>query len=185
MSSLKWSLDSLRPADRMLLVPLCKEYDALSFLRSKGINALVSKHRAKFEAIKASVGEEWKILIATSTLKHTRRTGYYGDILENTQDTSIVQIFDEEGNDVTSEEEWLKQVVDFDCCDEAGMMLASYEDEYAERWGCCTSSSTRGYRKTTEYKTSFIIGQFHSVYISPPSPVSCSDSFRRSLSLVS
>ena len=74
MSLLKSNLDTLRPADRMMLIPLAKEYSAAS-LACKGINALAHHHRAKLEAIKASVGDEWQVLITTANLNHTRKVG--------------------------------------------------------------------------------------------------------------
>ena len=164
MSSLKWSLENLPPADRMLLIPMAKEYTAAS-LAHTGINAFAHHHRAYVEAIKAAAGKGWKLLIVTAELEHTRKTGYYGNVLSNDKDSLIVQLFDEKGNDITEAEKWLKDVVDFDSVDD-GMMLASDEVSYAKNWGGCTSyTSTSTYYGSTntkkrKYRASFILGQF-------------------------
>ena len=165
MSSLKWSLENLPPADRMLLIPMKRRYTAAS-LAHTGINAFAHHHRAYVEAIKSAAGKGWKLLIVTAELEHTRKTGYYGNVLSNDKDSKIVLLFDEKGNDVTQAEKWLKDVVDFDSADDDGMMLADNEDSYADNWGGCTSyttsSSYYGDRNTKKrkYRASFILGQF-------------------------
>jgi len=162
MSSLKWSLDMLPPADRMMLIPMAKEYTALSLLH-RGFNAFSPKHRARVEAIKAAAGEGWKLLIVTAELKHSEKTNYYGETIDSSSDLTVLQFFNESGNDVTAEEKWLKDVVDFDPVDD-GMMLADPDDGYGANWGGCASSSTSSpdyySRKTTKrtYRASFVLG---------------------------
>ena len=166
ISSLKWSLEMLPPADRMLLIPMAKEYTALSLSNNKGINAFNHYHRSRLEGIKAAAGEGWKVLIVTAELDHTQQVGYYGDVYSNENTSIIVNIFDETGNDVTETEKWLKDVVDFDSGidTDGGMMLADDEDEYDDNWGACTSStSTRNYHssrttKKHKYRASFVLG---------------------------
>ena len=165
MSSLKWSLENLPPADRMLLIPMKRKYTASSLGRA-GINAFAHHHRAYVEAIKAAAGEGWKLVIVTAELVHTRKTGYYGNILSNEKNSTIVFLFDEKGNNVTESEKWLKNVVDFDSAMDDGMMLADNEDSYPDNWGGCTSYTTsRSYygdrnTKKSKYRASFILGQF-------------------------
>ena len=107
-----------------------------------GINAFAHHHRAYVEAIKAAAGEGWKLVIVTAELVHTRKTGYYGNILSNEKNSTIVFLFDEKGNNVTESEKWLKNVVDFDSAMDDGMMLADNEDSYPDNWGGCTSYTT-------------------------------------------
>ena len=120
-----------------------------------GINAFAHHHRAYVEAIKAAAGEGWKLAIVTAT----RKTGYYGNILSNEKNSTIVFLFDEKGNNVTD-------VVDFDSAMDDGMMLADNEDSYPDNWGGCTSYTTsRSYygdrnTKKSKYRASFILGQF-------------------------
>ena len=167
MSNLKWSLDMLPPADRMLLIPLAKVY-ASAFFVKEGITFFPPQHREQIEAIKAAAGEGWKLLIVTAQLKHSQkvRSGYYGegtDVLSNDKESSIIHFFDEAGNDVTTEEKWLKNVVDFDPMEE-GMMLTDEDAGYAHNWGastgCTSSGSYYGETKTTKrtYRSSFILG---------------------------
>ena len=162
ISSLKWSLDMLPPADRMLLIPMAKRYTAAS-LANKGINAFSPKHRARVEAIKAAAGEGWKLLIVTAELKHIRKSGYYGNTISKGKASSLTTLFDEAGNNVTSEEKWLKNVVDFEPMDD-GMMLSDSSNGYGANWGSsvnCTSSSTYYNEETTTkrtYRASFVLG---------------------------
>ena len=110
MSSLKWSLERLPPVDRMMLIPLEKEYTALSLSNNKGINAFTDHHRSYVEAIKAAAtGEGWKLLVVTAELKHVKKTVDDDYILSSSKDpVSIVQFFNEDGHDVTEEEKWLR-----------------------------------------------------------------------------
>jgi len=162
ISSLKWSLEMLPPVDRMLLIPMAKRYTAASLV-NMGVNAFSPKHRARVEAIKAAAGEGWKVLIVTAELKHTRKSGYYGNTISTEKDSSVTTIFDEAGNNVTREEKWLKNVVDFEPMDD-GMILSDNPNGYGANWGSsvsCTSSSTYYQEVTTTkrtYKASFVLG---------------------------
>ena len=166
MSNLKWSLEMLPPADRMLLIPMAKVYASASFVK-EGINYFTTRHREQVEAIKASTGEGWKILIIYAQLKHTQKvtSGYYGGstIQSNDKESSIIHFFDEAGNDVTVKEKWLKNVIDFDAIEE-GMMLTDEDAGYAKNWGvstgCTSSTSYYGDTTTTKktYRSSFILG---------------------------
>lgn len=63
---LKSSLQFLPPADRLLLIPMAKNYTAAS-LAKKGINSLANfDHTPHVEAIKAATGSRWKIRIVTA-----------------------------------------------------------------------------------------------------------------------
>ena len=109
MSSLKWSLERLPPADRMMLIPLAKEYTALSLSNNKGINAFTDHHRSYLEAIKAAAtGEGWKLLVVTAEMKHVEKEDHGYIFQSSSDDLTIVQFFDEEGQDVTEEEKWLR-----------------------------------------------------------------------------
>jgi hypothetical protein len=166
-SPLKRSLRNLPPANRLLLIPMAKEYSAFS-LANKGVNSLANYHRDSFEAIKAATGNGWKIRIVTAELKLSFQTGYYGDIHALGRDSSVLQIFDEEGNDITSEEEWLRAIVDFQSFSDSmdGMVLADADDDYADIWGKCVRRSTtpREYREDATakhlFRASFILGSF-------------------------
>ena len=106
-------MDALPPADRMVLVPFAKDYKESSLMKH-GINVLSNRHRSYVEAIRAAAEQGWKLLLVNAELNHSRKTGYYGNLMSSSSASSIVQIFDEEGNDVTAEEKWLKDAVDFD-----------------------------------------------------------------------
>lgn len=163
MSSIKTALVGLPPADRMLLIPMAKEYTAAS-LAKMGINALECSHRARFEALNAAVSEEWRLLLVTAQLDCTQVTGYYGDITSTECVTSVVQIFDEDGQDITAEEEWIKGVVDFEAAAEeaaGGMMLAGYAEDYCDTWGPSSCVSTSRYKLKRSYRASFILGKSH------------------------
>ena len=95
------------------------------------------------------------------------QTGYYGDLLNESNQTAVEHIFDENGNNVTSQEEyaWIKDAVDFDSADDdnAGMMLTDSDAAYATNWGTCKkTSSTRNYygdrTRKHLYRSSFILG---------------------------
>ena len=173
ISSLKWSLEMLPPADRMLLIPMAMEYTAVSLSNNKGINAFNHYHRSRLEGIKAAAGEGWKILIVTAELNHTQVITYYGDVHSNESTSTIVNIFDELGNDVTETEKWLKDVVDFDPAfdNDGGMMFADDEDDYDDNWGACTSSTSSqayGSSRTTKknkHRASFVLGQLARSFI--------------------
>ena len=125
---LKRSLTDLPPVDRLLLIPLVKEYTEYSL--SKGIDALDYPHRKQYEAIKAATGEGWKIRIITAKLFHMVETSAYGENIPSSSTTSIQKIFDEAGNDITTEEKkWLAATLDFDSAadrmrGEDGMVLS-------------------------------------------------------------
>ncbi|KAL9182066.1 hypothetical protein ACHAXT_012409 [Thalassiosira profunda] len=159
MGSLTWSLNGLPPSDRIVLAPLLKEYKAVDLGRH-GINALSHAHRSRFEAIKVSTSRKgWRALILNAEMTHIHRTSYYAN---DTRETSIVQIFDEEGNDVTAAEERMKEVINLTPFDVGGGMILNFdEEEYQESWGCPFSSSvtTSTYRGTVtdKFVSSFIL----------------------------
>jgi len=156
---LKRSLTDLPPVDRLLLIPLVKEYTEYSL--SKGVDALDYPHRKQYEAIKAATGEGWKIRIITA--KHFRFD------FSSYSHTSIQKIFDEEGNDITTEEKkWLAETLDFDsAADMNGMVLSDPDDGLAEIWGSsvCVHSDSSTYGSEDEggtthiYEATFILGK--------------------------
>ena len=162
---LKRSLTDLPPADRLLLIPLVKEYTEYSL--SKGVDAFDYPHRKQYEAIKAATGEGWKIRIITA--KHYRFDfSAYGVYNNSSSHTSIQKIFDEEGNDITTEEKkWLAETLDFDsAADMDGMVLSDPDDDIAEIWGsgvCVHNDSTYGSEDeggtTHIYEATFILGK--------------------------
>ena len=89
-----------------------------------------------------------------------KETHYYDSSI--TTNSSILQIFDEEGNDVTEAEKWLKDVVDFDSAidgdNDTGMVL-DFENEYGENdwWGECKNTEKRNRTTTEHYRASFIL----------------------------
>ena len=159
-SMLKDTLGDLPPADRLVLIPMAKEYTAFS-LANKGVNTLTNEHRSYYEAIKAAENG-WKIRIVNAELKESFQTVDYGELHKTERDLSVLQIFDEEGNDITAEEEWLRAIMNFESIDDDstdGMVL----DIYANNWGdCIRSKTTRHYGEnaTTKhvYRASFILG---------------------------
>ena len=162
---LKYALGELPPADRLVLIPMAKEYTAFS-LANKGVNTLANEHRSYYEAIKAA-GNGWKIRIVNAELKRSFQTGYYGDIHNIERDLSVLQIFDEEGNDITAEEEWLRAIVNFESFNEDdidGMVLVEDPGMYTNIWGECIRRKTSRHRyredATTKlvYRASFILG---------------------------
>ena len=156
-SLLAGSLGGLSSLDRIIVVPLKDAYKPQS-LANTGINALHRAHRHKAEAMKAA-GKDWKLLIVNAELVQTH--GYYDD----TNKTSVIDIFDESGNDVTSEMSWLENVIDFvDYVHENGrdgMMLAVHNDyEYvvcSACWGECTEKSDCHYSINRKYRATFLV----------------------------
>lgn len=159
-SLLTWSLSGLSPVDRIVVVPLKDQYRPQS-LANAGVNVLSRKHRQKAEAIKAA-GKGWKLLIVNAKTVHTH---HYGGSCSD--DSSIIAIFDESGEDVTSEMSWLKNVVHFDEFveeNDAGMILA-VEDDYNECvctacWGECKSRIGGGEYTDchSTYRATFLVG---------------------------
>lgn len=149
-SHFKASLSRLPPVDRMVVIPLEKEYH-LSILANSGINALSRAHREKAEAIKVA-GEDWKVVIVNAKLVHSCGYGSHGD------DASIIDIFDEGGSLVTSEMSWMKDVVDFDSVEhDGGMLLAMDDDNYCvSNWGVCQAISGHYDSKKT-YRATFLV----------------------------
>lgn len=163
---LKRSLTDLPPVDRLLLIPLLKKYTEYSL--AKGVDALTYPHRKQYEAIKAATGEGWKIRIITAKLMHSIHASYYGHHSYSSPTTSIQKIFDEEGNDITTEEKkWLAKTLDFDSAiDMGGMVLTDPFDDYAEIWGpsvCKHRSNSYDSEDdggtTRVYTASFILGK--------------------------
>ena len=163
-SSLSWALEMLPPSDRIMLIPLEKEYQTADIAR-QGFGVLLTYHRVYVEKLKAAAGPTWKILLLNAEKKSKQRIGYYGDILDIESEESIVQIFDEQGDDCTTSLSWLKDVVNFDDIDLGngeGMLLESEDSDYNDSWGECvrTSSTSRSYREsatmTKWFKSSFI-----------------------------
>ena len=135
------SLKGLPPADRIVVVPLKERYPDHS-LANSGINTLNIEHRQKAEALKAA-RPNWVLLIVKAKLIHT--CGYFDAC---TTVTSVREIYDELGNNVTSEMSWLSRSVDFECVDEDGMMLAAPHDDEAEE---CVSRAHWGEQLETDY----------------------------------
>lgn len=151
-SQFKWALNALPPVDRMVVIPLEKEYDAITLVANSGINALSRAHREKAEAIKVA-GEDWKLVIVNAKLVHTCGYGY----ASHRDNKSIIEIFDEAGSRVTGEMGWLKNVVDFDSVEHDGGMLLALDDEgyCVSNWGDC-KSRTGAYESTQTYRVSDI-----------------------------
>ena len=165
LSSLKWTLNGLPPSDKILLVPLLKEYKAVDLVRY-GINALSHDHRSRVEAIKVSASRKgWRVLILNAEMTRTHRTNYYGNTISSGTAPSIVQIFDEEGNDVTDAEEGMKAIVNLTPFDVGGGMILNFgEEDCEESWGCPFSSSVTSsdYNRSTitdKFVSSFILGE--------------------------
>eukprot|EP00984_Skeletonema_dohrnii_P028925 scaffold19148_cov67-Skeletonema_dohrnii-CCMP3373.AAC.1 len=152
LSTLKWSLSGLPPVDRIIVYPLEKEYRVHDLLNT-GINGLSRVHRKKAEALKAA-GRDWELLIVTAKLVHTHH--YRGGCSDN---SSIIDIFDEAGICVSNEMKWLKDAVDFESFANEGMMLGvDNEYECISNWGTCTSC-TGGYYEDTKktYMATFLV----------------------------
>eukprot|EP00986_Skeletonema_menzelii_P006158 scaffold2330_cov136-Skeletonema_menzelii.AAC.9 len=144
------SLNGLSPAERMVLIPLEKEYDGLSLVTS-GIKALSRSHRQKAEALKAA-GAEWELLIINAKLIHN--CGYD----DHSNMTSIIEVFDESGSCVTREMNWLTKTIDFTSIEhDEGMLLAFDNDfECVSNWGACKSRSG-GYEPQKTYRSTFLV----------------------------
>lgn len=119
-------MNSLPPDERMVLIPLEKEYDGISLVK-----ALSREHRHEGEAMKAA-GAEWEFLIVNAKL--VRSCSSYGS--ENNV-PSILEVFDDCGNRVTSDISWLKKSVDFHSIEHAEGMLLAFGDDYecVSNWG--------------------------------------------------
>jgi len=152
ISPLTCSLVGLPPADRIVVIPLEKEYRIHS-LANSGINALSRAHRQKAEALKAA-GTDWELRIVNAKLEHT--CGYWDDCDNN---FSVIEIHDEFGKCVTEEMSWLTKAVDFDCVAHDGMMLAAHDeddDECVSNWGACKSESRSCYDSAI-YEATFLV----------------------------
>jgi hypothetical protein len=99
---------------------------------------------------------------------HSIHASYYGHHSYSSPTTSIQKIFDEEGNDITTEEKkWLAKTLDFDSAiDMGGMVLTDPFDDYAEIWGpsvCKHRSNSYDSEDdggtTRVYTASFILGK--------------------------
>ncbi len=145
------SLNSLPPDDRMVLIPLEKDYDGLSLVNA-GIKALSREHRQKAEALKAA-GAEWEFLIVNAKLVHS--CSGYGD---DSSVTSIMEVFDERGNRVTSEMSWLKRTIDFGSIEHDEGMLLAFDDDYecVSNWGVCKAKSGY-YNHRQTYRSTFLV----------------------------
>lgn len=82
MFPLEWSLLLLHPADRIVLVPLGRRYDAI-FLTKYALDALKGKNRHDAEAlIRAGTvagTPHWKVMVVQATTVDTlTSSGYYG-----------------------------------------------------------------------------------------------------------
>jgi len=152
ISPLACSLGGLPPADRIVVIPLEKEYRIHS-LANSGINALSRAHRQKAEALKAA-GTDWELRIVNAKLEHT--CGYFEDCNKN---SSVIEIYDEFGKCVTEEMSWLTKAVDFDCVAHDGMMLAAHDeddDECVSNWGACKSERRSCYDSDI-YEATFLV----------------------------
>eukprot|EP00984_Skeletonema_dohrnii_P014960 scaffold6403_cov128-Skeletonema_dohrnii-CCMP3373.AAC.11 len=152
-SHLLRSLNGLSPVDRMVVIPLEKQYRIHSLVNS-GINALSNKHRRKAEALKAA-GTDWELRIVNAKLEHT--CSYYNCRSR----ASVIEIYDELGKCVTSEMSWLKKVVDFDNVDHNGMMLALDDENRSScvsNWGACKSERRTYYDDSKKiYRATFLV----------------------------
>eukprot|EP00984_Skeletonema_dohrnii_P014959 scaffold6403_cov128-Skeletonema_dohrnii-CCMP3373.AAC.10 len=150
ISPLTCSLGGLPPADRIIVIPLDKEYRIHS-LANSGINALSRAHRQKAEALKAA-GTDWELRIVNAKLEHT--CSFWDDCDNN---SSVIGIYDEIGKCVTEEMSWLTKAVDFDCVAHDGMMLAAHdEDECVSNWGACKSERRSCYDSDI-YEATFLV----------------------------
>jgi len=150
-SPIESSLNGLPPDDRMVLIPLEREYDGLSLVNA-GIKALSREHRQKAEALKAA-GAEWEFLIVNAKLVHS--CSDYGD---DSSVTSIMEVFDERGNRVTSEMSWLKRTIDFGSIEHDEGMLLAFDDDYecVSNWGVCKARSGY-YNHRQTYRSTFLV----------------------------
>ena len=176
-------LELLPQNRKMIIVPVadddctprCLKYDSSSLL-NKGITALDDDNRANAELIKAAGGKSWKVLIVNAKMTWTETFSgcdCCGGHSDSYSEHAIVEIFDEEGNDVTEPMKWLKGVADFDCVSRRdfqgsireqsnvdAMLLGvkenniTYSSEgYSSNWGVCVSETetSTGYNSDTDY----------------------------------
>jgi len=160
MLPLEQSMAFLPPLERIVLIPLLKEYD-VSSLMMNGINELSYEHRAKAEAVKAGRKGDWKVLIVNTKMVHSYPDSYE-TMINFTTKTTVLHMIDEDGNDVTKSMKWLEEITDFDSVvtqstgNQMGMMLSTRPDadpydEYNEygppchfpnEWGEATKKDT-------------------------------------------
>jgi len=162
MLPLEQSMAFLPPLERIVLVPLLKEYDVSSLIMN-GINELSYEHRSKAEAIKAARKGDWRVLIVNAKMVHSYPDNY--NTMESfTTKTTILHMIDEEGNDVTKSMEWLEDTINFDSIvtgntgNDMGTILSirqeaadpydDYNDDYGppchfpDEWGETTKQDT-------------------------------------------
>ena len=79
--------------------------------------------------------------------------------------TSKATLYDKEGHDITSEDRWLREIVDFESFNRFvpdGIVLADADDDFVDIWGPCVHESITGeYIRNTKhlYRASFILGK--------------------------
>ncbi len=151
-SSIERSLNGLPPEDRMILIPLEKEYDGISLVNA-GIKALSREHRLKAEALKAA-GAEWEFLIVNAKLEHS-----CGSYSEETGVPSILEVFDDRGNRLTSDMSWLKRTIDFGSIEHHEGMLLAFDDDYecVSNWGACKARSSHYEHYDQTYRATFLV----------------------------
>mmetsp|Transcript_2775 Transcript_2775/g.5913 ORF Transcript_2775/g.5913 Transcript_2775/m.5913 type:complete len:282 (+) Transcript_2775:197-1042(+) len=125
MVPLEWSLSLLPRADRLVLTPLAKGYNPNS-LAKHGINALAGTHRAKAEAIKAT-GKGWKVLVVNAKKMFSSSTSGYNDDM-NYSTTSVESIYDEQGNNETTPNQWLQKIINFTPVKDPANIVAAYHN---------------------------------------------------------
>ncbi len=149
-SPIEICLNGLSPDDRMVLIPLEREYDGLSLVNA-GIKALSRVHRQKAEALKAA-GAEWELLLVNARLVHNCRSDDHNDR------TSVMEVFDERGNRVTSDMSWLKRTIDFHSIEHNEGMLLAFDDDFecVSNWGACKATSGY-YDHEQTYRATFLV----------------------------
>jgi len=148
------SLKLLPQNKKMIILPTDDEWSedtsvkyTAQTLLGEGINALDECDRVNAEIVKAA-GKGWKLLIVNANMKRTETSyGYEATWSHVDQEYTIIEVFDEEGNDVTESMAWL-DIAEFDCVskrdrtgnvqldNEDGMLLATKGDNYTYFEGC-------------------------------------------------
>ena len=164
------SLSLLPRPDRMVIVPLQKEYTGAVISRH-GIKALLNDHRAKAESLKVA-GENWNVLIVNATNKYSTTSTVDVD-WSGRSEISVSCIYDEQGRGRKNEYKWIEKILDFspiavDGGSGSGMLLTA-SNPIPDNWGQRKSRKTLyhhdgydsdslygyGYGGTSEYVSTY------------------------------
>ena len=93
------------------------------------------------EAIKVA-GKSWKVLIIQAKKRYSSHSSYHGSRLFTSSKSSVQKVFNEQGDEVTSQMKWIQEIISFASIKKATAVSVPLDDIEGYRYDDVSVPST-------------------------------------------